>query len=189
MKFNDVFKANNYAGRKKILDRFPLSKEDKDDVNKSIEKLNNSSGEGGGNNSGGSVSKYAPRYFKIDFTKADSMWKIILSISDEDNAVKDSELQCSIGASYRTLTEKFGMICAYPFMNTTDHRYAFAYMPLYVIDDILEPLGLKSNLLTFEDILENIGKILVEFGKIDSYRVLSMEGITEITEEEFYKID
>ena len=46
MKFNDVFKANNYAGRKKVLDRFPLSKEDKDNVNKSIEKLSNSNGGG-----------------------------------------------------------------------------------------------------------------------------------------------
>lgn len=138
---------------------------------------------------GGSVSKYAPRYFKIDFTKADSMWKIILSISDVDNAVKDSELLCTIGASYRALTEKSGMISAYPFTNTKDNVYAFAYMPLYIVDDILELLGLKSNLLTFEDMLENIGKILAEFGKIDSYRVLSMDGITEITEDEYYKID
>ena len=44
MELNDVFKANNYAGRKKVLDRFPLSKEDKDNVNKSIEKLSNSNG-------------------------------------------------------------------------------------------------------------------------------------------------
>lgn len=144
---------------------------------------------GGGDNSGGSVSKYAPRYFKIDFTKADSMWKIILSISDVDNAVEDSELLCTIGASYRTLKEKSGIISAYPFINTKDYVCAFAYMPLYVMDNLLEPIGLKSNLLTFEDMLENIGKILVEFGKIDSYRVLSMEGITEITEEEYYKID
>ena len=48
MELNDVFKANNYAGRKKVLDRFPLSKEDKDNVNKSIERLSSSSG-GGGN--------------------------------------------------------------------------------------------------------------------------------------------
>ena len=46
MELNDVFKANNYAGRKKVLDRFPLSKEDKDNVNKSIEKLSNSNGGG-----------------------------------------------------------------------------------------------------------------------------------------------
>lgn len=46
MELNDVFKANNYAGRKKVLDRFPLSKKDKDNVNKSIEKLNNSNGGG-----------------------------------------------------------------------------------------------------------------------------------------------
>ena len=44
MELNDVFKANNYAGRKKVLDRFPLSKEDKDNVNKSIEKLSNTNG-------------------------------------------------------------------------------------------------------------------------------------------------
>ena len=44
MELNDVFKANNYAGRKKVLDRFPLSKEDKDNVNKSIEKLANTNG-------------------------------------------------------------------------------------------------------------------------------------------------
>ena len=46
MELNDVFKANNYAGRKKVLDRFPLSKEDKDNVNKSIEKLSNTNGGG-----------------------------------------------------------------------------------------------------------------------------------------------
>lgn len=45
MKFNDVFKANNHAGRKKILDRFPLSKEDKANVNKSIEELSQSNGD------------------------------------------------------------------------------------------------------------------------------------------------
>ena len=46
MEFNDVFKSNNNAGRKKVLDRFPLSKKDKANVNKSIEELSKSN-EGG----------------------------------------------------------------------------------------------------------------------------------------------
>lgn len=74
MKFNDVFKANNYAGRKKILDRFPLSKEDKDDVNKSIEKLSNSS-EGGG----------ADGAFTYKSRKV--VWKVVDSIKIENASV------------------------------------------------------------------------------------------------------
>lgn len=73
MELNDVFKANNYAGRKKVLDRFPLSKEDKDNVNKSIEKLSNSNG-------GGSDGAFTYKSRKV-------VWTV-----DEDNEARGSIL-------------------------------------------------------------------------------------------------
>lgn len=139
---------------------------------------------------GGSVSKYAPRYFKIDFSKADDMWEQILSVYDADIAIKDSEIPFNIGALYKSKENNTVIISAYPFINARHSReYSFVYMPLWLPNDMLEPLGITNNLLTFEDILNNIGKLLALFGKADSPRVLSTDGLTEITEEEFYKID
>ena len=137
----------------------------------------------------GSVSKYAPRYFKIDFSKAGTVWKEILGISDVDTAIKDSELMLTVGALYKIKVDNLVSIQGYPFINIdNDREYSFSYMPLFLIQNMAEAFGIKS-LLTFEDMLENIGKILVATGKIESDGVLSMDGLTEITEEEFYKID
>ena len=138
----------------------------------------------------GSVSKYAPRYFKIDFDKADNLWQTILSISNADDAVNNSEIAFNIGALYKTKAENIAIIQAYPFLNIEDGReYSFCYMPLYIFKEYTELFGVKSNLLNFEDILENICKLLVETGKVEYDQVLSTDGLTEITEEEFYKID
>ena len=145
---------------------------------------------GGGNNpSGGSVSKYAPRYFKIDFSKAGTLWKEILGISDVDTAIEDSELMFTVGALYKIKVDNLVSIQGYPFINIdNDREYSFSYMPLFLPQTVAEAFSIKS-LLTFEDMLENICKILVENGKVEYDQVLSMEGLTEITEEEFYKID
>ena len=176
---NDIFKTNNRKAQRAILDKFDISKEDK---NKTLNSLANTNG-------GGSVSKYAPRYFKIDFSKAGSAWETILSITDIDDAVKDSDMMLTIGALYKIEMENHNVIYTYPFINIESNwKYSFSYMPLYVTEDIARQLGISS-FLTFEGMLENICKILVLLGKVDSDGVLSTDGITEITEEEFYKID
>ena len=145
------------------------------------------------NNSEGcsSVSKYAPRYFKIDFSKADALWKRILgSISNDEDYVKAIEIVYTVGALYKIKVDNLVSIQGYPFINIdNDREYSFSYMPLLLIKDMAEAFGMTTNLLTFEDMLENIGKILAYSDIIDSPMVLSMDGLTEITEEEFYKID
>ena len=66
---NNIFKTNNRQAQRRVLDKFDISREDK---NKTLNELNNSNG-------GGSVSKYAPRYFKIDWDKAsEDMYKLFI---------------------------------------------------------------------------------------------------------------
>lgn len=77
---NNIFKTNNRQAQRKILDKFDISKEDK---NKTLNELADANG--GGN--GGSVSKYAPRYFKIDWDVASKDWEYILSIKSIDNKI------------------------------------------------------------------------------------------------------
>ena len=179
---NDIFKTNNRKAQRAILDKFDISKEDK---NKTLNSLANTNG-------GGSVSKYAPRYFKIDFSKADALWKRILGIhNDDEEYARVSEVIYTVGALYKIKDGNFTVIQGYPFINinTNDREHSFSYMPLYLQKEFAEAFSITTNLLTFEDMLENIGKILAYSSIIDSPRVLSMDGLTEITEEEFYKID
>lgn len=138
----------------------------------------------------GSVSKYAPRYFTIDFSKADNVWKTILGIHNDQDYAKPNEIIYTVGALYKIKDVNFISIQGYPFLDIQDIReHSFCYMPLFLEKEFAEAFGITTNLLTFEDMLENISKILEYFGIIHSLRVLSMEGLTEITEEEFYKID
>lgn len=73
-----------------------------------------------------------------------------------------------------------------------DYNYSnisFSYIPLYVDQYILDAyeIDAKPGVQSFENIINLLNKILP---LISEEQVnLSMEGITEITEEEFYSFD
>lgn len=141
-----------------------------------------------GGSSGESSSKYAPRYFSIDFNVADEGWKYLLSIKDMINPTQDN-ITFNIGAIYKTIVdENIKIITAYPFItNILNSVTQFSYVPLYISDSIAGSFGIKGGFLTFEDIITNMPKVLIVL--LEKEITLSMNGITEITEEEFYKID
>ena len=142
---------------------------------------------------GGSVSKYAPRYFKIDWDKASKDWKYVLCIDNFDKSVGASTLMHTIGATYRseftTEGNVWSVVTAYPFAPIQSKHYAFSYIPLFIDQFILDAYGIqaKAGFQAFEDII----KIMTSVLSIIHTRQfnLSMEGITEITEDEYYKID
>ena len=82
-------------------------------------------------------------------------------------------------------------IQAYPFneINYKNFAYSFSYIPLYFSKVFIEEFGLEitSGIQTFEDIIICMNKLIPAIIGVGCN--LSMEGITEITEEEFYKID
>lgn len=104
----------------------------------------------------------------------------------------------TIGASYKTFISDLSSavyetptyeITAYPFINLTDSRqYWFSYIPMYLQKEIAYSLGItKYGFLNFEDIIE---VMTIFLNTLHSKEInLSTEGITEITEDEYYKID
>ena len=133
-------------------------------------------------------SKYAPRYFSIDFNVADEGWKYLLSIKNLDNTKRQDNIVVNIGATYKTIiNESNKLISSYAFIpDALDRVTQFSYIPLYMSDNIAYSFGIKGGFFTFEDIIPNMVAILkVGFGKDIT---LSMNGITEITEDEFYTI-
>lgn len=142
-----------------------------------------------GGSSGESSSKYAPRYFSIDFNVADEGWKYLLSIKDVMNPICQDNITVNIGATYKIIIDEDNkMITAYPFFsNLLNSVTQFSYVPLYIPDGIAGSIGIKGGFLTFEDIITNMPKVLIRV--LEKEITLSMNGITEITEEEFYKIN
>lgn len=63
---------------------------------------------------------------------------------------------------------------------------SFSYNVLYISNYIKNNLGINYNFCSFEQIIEVVNNLSVVFGSPIN---LSMEGITEITEDEYYKID
>lgn len=180
---NNIFKTNNRQAQRRVLDKFDISKEDK---NKTLNELSNSNG-------GGSVSKYAPRYFKIDWDVASKDWEYVLHIDNFDKSVSASNLITSIGATYRTQIEAevnyWDVVTAYPFTPIQSKFYAFSYIPLFISQVVINAYGIqaKAGFQTFEDIIKAMSSLLSI--KYDRQYNLSMDGITEITENEYYKID
>ena len=142
--------------------------------------------EGGGEEVGNS-SKYAPRYFNIDFNIADEGWKYLLSIRNTSNTINQDNILLNIGATYKTIVdENSKMISSYAFgPNALNRVTQFSYIPLYMSDDVAYQFGIKGGFITFEDIITNMVAVLRVLGKDVT---LSMNGITEITEDEFYTI-
>lgn len=179
-KLSDIFKTNNRQAQRKILDKFDISKEDK---NKTLNELADS-------NKGGSVSKYAPRYFKIDWDKASKDWEYILTLGNVDTTVQQSNVVLSIAASYKTIVKKsnYSRITGYPFITTSD-AIGFSYIPLFISKTFIDNLQIeaKTGFQTFEDMVILLSKVIPQLLGVEVN--LSMEGITEITEDEYYKID
>ena len=139
---------------------------------------------------GGGVSnssKYTPRYFNIDFNVADEGWKYLLTIKDLENIIGQDNIFVNIGASYKIKSNAI-FITSYPFAHyVLEDKTSFSYIPLYISDYIANAFEIKGGFLTFEDIITTMPAVLRLFLEKDV--TLSMEGITEITEEEFYKIE
>ena len=134
-------------------------------------------------------SKYAPRYFNIDFNVADEGWKHLLSIKNFENPIFQDNILVSIGASYKVIADESNKsITTYPIFETLlNHETQFSYVPLYISDSIAYSFGVKGGFITFEDIITIMPAILRVILERDV--TLSMKGITEITEEEFYKME
>ena len=133
------------------------------------------------NGGGGSVSKYAPRYFKIDWDKASEDWELVLSLDGNlDN------IGLIISSSNKINFSSFIGIVNYPMAK--EHAkliIAFSYLPISVN---LSSSGIPLTGITdFNTLVELLPIFLKNLGVNDIN--LTMEGITEITEDEYYKID
>lgn len=142
-----------------------------------------------GNSGGGSVaSQYAPRYFKIDWDKASEDWKYVLSITDI-NGMNTTPL--TIGSSYKIVNgEGIAMVTAYPFSQIINSAtYSFTYIPTFISKLMIDSFHIEHNpgIQTFENLIIFMNKLMPIAAGINVN--ITMEGITEITEEEFYKID
>lgn len=148
---------------------------------------------GGDNSNGGSVNKYAPRYFKIDWDKASSDWRHVLTVGNAEAPVQQSNIVFNIGATYKIIAKEsnynYSRITAYPFITIND-TIGFSYIPLFVTKSIIDSYEIEATpgFQTFEDVVTLLSKLVPQLFGIEGVN-LSMEGITEITEEEFYKID
>lgn len=132
--------------------------------------------------SGGTASKYAPRYFTIDWDKADIGWRPLLGfLNDEIN--NEIYMYLSFAASVKIVFENRVVITS-SIPNGYEMVTAFSFIPLYAPTDI--GLGVDQ-IKTIEDYIIAAKFVLKNFVGVETN--LSMDGITEITEEEFYKID
>lgn len=136
---------------------------------------------GGDNTSGGSVSKYAPRYFKIDWDKASKDWEYVLSLhSSFEN------LAVIISSSNKLNINNSICITNYPMtMEYAKNIIAFSYLPVGAdFSSLGAPL---TGITDFNNLIGLLPNLLKDFFGLDLN--FTMEGITEITEEEYYKID
>lgn len=174
MKLKDILKTDtNKIGWLKVFKKLGADNETMKFVNDNVGK----------ESSGGGSSKYSPRYFNIDFEKANVDWGKIMTISGNFVVFK-------IAATYKYFTGLYYIINAYGYVETDNSDpYSFSYIPLYVSQDIINLLELNNVQEGFKSLEEIIQIINIISPKIDLSIDLSMEGITEITEEEFYKID
>ena len=132
-------------------------------------------------------SKYAPRYFSIDFNVADEGWKHLLSIKDAENAIYNDNVFYNIGAHYKS-KGLITFITSYPFTPVQlEDKTSFSYIPFYIDNIYASEVGIKGGFFTFEDIITKMPTILRV--ALEKEITLSMKGITEITEEEFYKME
>ena len=177
IKLKEIIKSG--GGNAKInrfINRYVLSKKEKNEI---INEIKNIKGNG---SSSGSSSKYAPRYYSIDWDKCSEDWNKMLNINIEDI----DTLAFTIGATYKILPEDgYVIIRAYPNIATHSTKVtAFSMLSLRVKIPVFGNTFISNNLKESIIILNDFFKTYLG---IDIN--LTMEGITEITEEEYYKID
>ena len=144
-------------------------------------KLNSVTG-----SSSGSSSKYAPRYFSIDWSKCSESWKYILSTEHIDGMIYANTI--GFVATIKTNSDT-GYIIGTGSYDPYDRNIAFSYIPVSMSDYVQEALGIQYQMpFNINDLIEFINKLIKDVMNLD-IAPISMEGITEITEEEYYKID
>ena len=102
------------------------------DINlKTPNEIHKSELKGGGDNpSGGSVSKYAPRYFKIDWDKASEDWYKMLTDYESNGHSNYNQM---FAASYKVYNEGSMLILPIIFVIigiSSEMIVAFSYIPL-----------------------------------------------------------
>lgn len=140
-----------------------------------------------GSSSDGSSSKYAPRYFSIDWDKCSNSWKYILSDSYKIEGISyylvigfSATTKCCINGDY-LISANNG--------SSEEETIAFSYIPLIVPNYAQEIFGTQYQMpFNINDLIECINIVIKDVLNLD-IEPISMEGITEITEEEYYKID
>ena len=171
IKLSDIIKSG--GGNEKLnrfINRYVLSKKEKKDIINEIKTK--------GSSSGGS-SKYAPRYFSIDWAKCSEEWLKVFDIANDTYigmqpfaSVKVSHGEIVIISSYGTFSDAVSAV------------KAFSYIPCYA-KNVGLPFNIPTDIFTFEQCIEVINSLLPMMGQ----SILTLDGITEITEEEYYKID
>lgn len=129
--------------------------------------------------SGGTASKYAPRYFKIDWANCSEDWKYVFSTGYN----KDNIFHMLRIASTMKVTNADGTFISASQGSRPD---SFNYNIVYISSEIKDMLGVNYTFCSFEQAVELVNMLSIQ---IDIPINLSMEGITEITEDEYYKID
>lgn len=82
------------------------------------------------------------------------------------------------------------MINAYGYPETVNlDPYSFSYLPLYISSELINNFGLNNIQGGYKSLEEIIDIVNIMASKFEFSINISMEGITEITEEEYYKID
>lgn len=127
------------------------------------------------------MSKYAPRYFKIDWDVASKDWELVLSV---DSSMEN--LALIISSSSKLKHNSFVYIANYATstQNAKD-LIAFSYLP---VSADLSIFDLETvDIIDFNTLVGLLPDLLKKVIGMDTN--ITMEGITEITEDKYYKID
>ena len=121
---------------------------------------------GGGSGSGSSL-KYLPKYYSIDWSVADEGWKSVLKGGEE---FPPAEIAATIKSGY--------FITPIDAIEPEVSVNAFSFLPV----------GWQNN-STFDVTIFETLESVIDFFKKDFSIPVSMNGIKEISEEEFYSFD
>ena len=171
IKLKEIIKSG--GGNAKInrfINRYVLSKKEKNEI---INEIKNIKGNG---SSSGSYIKYIPRYFSVDWSKCSEGW---LKIFESNN---NQYFFLQPFATVKCVKDEMVIINAYGVSSDNVLLVkAFSYIPCCFKGDFI----IHNGIFTFEQCIEAINIIL----STQNMPILTLEGITEITEEEYYKID
>jgi len=172
IKLSDIIKSRRGNPKiKRFINRYVLSKKEKKDIINEIKTKGSSSG---------SSSKYAPRYFSIDFEKADETWIDLFNVNNDTYKVLQPFSTVKIADDGLPLITQYGTVAPITYVK------AFSYIPCCIPNYLHEEFNLPyKGIVTFEQCIEIINII----GSGIGIPQITLDGITEITEEEYYKID